>query len=296
VLLVASRVLWALCSILLQLIPPTGESAIVAPEIYFAGEHVSEWLFQGSQMKCVLKHEIPQFGVGRFERLVGEQLKFRIRAFQPVPVAVEGMIREITPSWKQDRADPLIRKIALKEGLIPLKLVRQPSDWLLSSLAKGQIPSIDFVDWDDTRKTVHVRLSPVNFQKPYREFKRCLKNISGKGYEDFRYTEVHFPLDVDSLGVEQQSRLKSLAAYVAADESVEQIEIDGHADDQGTRGYNIKLSERRAKNVETYLRSAGIGNLRITRQAYGEGHPKIASRSEHARAMNRRAEIRLIRR
>lgn len=288
-------VLWVVCLTILSVAYQTGHAALVQSDIYLAGEHMSEWEFQGTQANCLLKHEIPKFGICRFERLAGEELKFRINSFQPVPVSVDGLIREVSPSWKHASPDPLITDVKLNQGLIPIRLLRRNSAWLLSSLAKGQMPSFDFLDWNDNRKNIHLRLSPVNFQKPFREFKRCMKNLSSHGFDDYRNSVVHFPLDVDSLGVNEQGHLKNLASFVVADESIRQIRVDGHADDQGSRSYNESLSERRARSVEDYLRQQGVNSIKIIRYAYGENRPKIAGRSEQARAANRRAEINLIR-
>lgn len=332
---VTASLRWGLVVILL--LPAVASWALVEPDNYLAGEHYSEWEFQGSKAKCELKHEIPKFGIGRFLRLAGEELSFRIDSFQPVPISVEGVLREISPSWEHGEPDLLTQKVSLKSGLTPVKLGRKPAAWLLSSLAKGQIGSFDFLDWDDSRKAVHVQLSPVNYQKPYREFRRCLRALSQKGFEAYRqidmhfpkevrvqlfpvnYQEpcrevrrcfsavsqnefeayrqpdVHFPLDIHELDATAQELLRQLAEYVIADDSIKQIWIDGHADDQGTPKYNDKLSERRARSVYEHLVARGINPALLTRQAFGESRPRIRSRSEHARAANRRAEIRLSR-
>ncbi len=281
--------------ILIYLIADSATAALVDSEIYLAGEHYSEWRFIGSLMKCELSHEIPQFGVGQFTRIAGQELTFQVTSFQNIPVEVEALIRELSPSWKHERPDPLTSPVKLKQGLRPVGLKRQKASWLLASLAKGQMPSFDFLDWDDTRKTVHVRLSPVNFQKPYREFKKCLKQISNEGFDDYRNYEVYFELDVHVLNEEQKARLQRLAEYVRADRSITQISIDGHADDQGTHRYNRKLSRRRAESVVRYLIAAGVNTKQLEKHAYGETRPKVRGRSESARALNRRAHIRLAR-
>ncbi len=270
-------------------------ASFVEPEIYLAEEHYSEWFFNGSKAKCELKHEIPQFGVSRFLRLAGEELTFHIQSFQQIPVSIEGVIKETSPPWKHLKPDPLTSPVNLKQGLLPIVVERKMSAWLLASLAKGQVPSFDFLDWNDTRKKVHVRLSPVNYQKPYREFKRCLKEISNVGYEDYRLSEVHFALDVYTLSESEQQYLQSLAEFVIADSSISGIRVDGHADDQGTKKYNERLSGQRADTVAEYLRHAGIETIDIEKISYGETRPKIRSRSERARTANRRVEIHLSR-
>ncbi len=273
----------------------TATAALVESQVYLAGEHYSEWQFSGSKAKCALKHEVPEFGISEFVRLAGEELKFHIASFQPIPKSVEGLLREVSPSWKHEKPDPLTNPLHLHMGQIPVNLQRQEAAWLLSSLAKGQMPSFDFLDWDDTRKKVQVRLSPVNYQKPYRKFKRCLKQISDKGYQNYRDFEISFDLDVHVLSELARTRLNELSAFVIADQSIKQVRIEGHADDQGTNHYNEKLSMRRAVTVENYLVKSGVNPAYISRTAYGETKPKIKSRSNHARAANRRAKIQLFR-
>jgi len=266
---------------------------LVEPDIYLADMHYSEWEFTGSRAKCELRHEIPKFGISRFLRLSGEYLSFRIDAFQPVPVSVDGMLREISPSWEHREPDPLTQKVQFRRGLSPVELNRKPASWLISSLDKGQIGSFDFLDWDDTRKAVHVQLSPVKFQKPYRQFKRCLEELSNKGFSGYRESEVRFPLDVHRLDSAAERLLDELAEYIKADESIKRLSIEGHADDQGSHGYNDKLSARRARSVFDYLVAAGVDSALLTRRAFGEERPKVRSRLESARAANRRAEIKL---
>jgi len=282
---------WPVLGLLLW--PAISHGSLVEPDIYLADMHYSEWEFTGSKAKCELRHEIPKFGISRFLRLAGEHLSFRIDSFQPVPEQVEGLLREISPSWEHNEPDPLTQEVQFRRGLSPVELSRKPSSWLISSLDKGQIGSFDFLDWDDTRKVVHVQLSPVKFQKPYRQFKRCLEELSNKGFSEYRETEVRFPLDVHQLDAAAERLLDELAEYIKADESIKRLSIEGHADDRGTHGYNRKLSERRARSVYDYLVAAGVDSALLKRRAFGEERPRVASRLESARAANRRAEIKL---
>ena len=104
-----------------------------------------------------------------------------------------------------------------------------------------------------------------------------------------------FPLDVHQLGPEARDFLHKLADYLVADTSVRRVEINGHADDQGTHSYNQKLSERRARSVFDFLAASGVNGALMQRRAFGESKPRMAGRTKRARAANRRAEIRLLR-
>ena len=69
------------------------------------------------------------------------------------------------------------------------------------------------------------------------------------------------------------------------------IVIEGHADDRGTREYNLALGQRRAEAVADYLESNGINRTRLSIISYGEENPVDASSNEAAWSKNRRVEI-----
>jgi sodium-type flagellar protein MotY len=264
-------------------------------EIYMAGVHASAWSFRGTSAICELDHEIPQFGHARFMRMAGKNLVFRIDSYQPVPERVEAVLREVSPEWHHTPADPLEQIVIVAPGLHPISLDRRPAGWMLSSLAKGQIASFDLLDWNDSRKQLHIRLSPVRFQQSYREFKQCLSQLSGKGFVDFRRTTVHFALDSHKLDAKVRGILQGLADYIEADKGIKAVKVSGHADDQGRGRYNMRLSARRAESVVDFLVRRGVSTSLMISRHYGESKPKVRARTDAARAANRRVEIELVR-
>jgi outer membrane protein OmpA-like peptidoglycan-associated protein len=69
------------------------------------------------------------------------------------------------------------------------------------------------------------------------------------------------------------------------------IEIAAHTDDVGNDDYNLKLSERRAQGVISYLNKKGIANNRFEAKGYGKSKPLAPNDTEEARALNRRVEL-----
>ena len=69
------------------------------------------------------------------------------------------------------------------------------------------------------------------------------------------------------------------------------IEIQGHTDNRGSKAYNQKLSERRAKSVVDYLIEHGIAPERLTSKGYGLTKPVATNKTEAGRAENRRTEL-----
>ena len=67
------------------------------------------------------------------------------------------------------------------------------------------------------------------------------------------------------------------------------ITIEGHADERGTRDYNIALGDRRANAAKNYLASLGISPSRINTVSYGKERPAALGSDEASWAQNRRA-------
>ena len=72
------------------------------------------------------------------------------------------------------------------------------------------------------------------------------------------------------------------------------IEIGGHTDSIGSRGYNQRLSEKRAKSVKNYMISKGIETKRVKAVGYGEVAPIASNNTKAGQAKNRRIEIKIL--
>jgi peptidoglycan-associated lipoprotein len=96
--------------------------------------------------------------------------------------------------------------------------------------------------------------------------------------------------DTDSSDVDAEGRaiLDSQAAWLSKYPNV-RVTIEGHADERGTREYNLALGERRANSAKNYLASAGVDASRITTISYGKERPEAMGSDESAWAQNRRA-------
>ena len=69
------------------------------------------------------------------------------------------------------------------------------------------------------------------------------------------------------------------------------VTLAGHADERGTREYNLALGQRRAEAVSSYLYLNGISKDRISVKSYGEERPAVTGQNERSYARNRRVEI-----
>ncbi len=118
--------------------------------------------------------------------------------------------------------------------------------------------------------------------------------ISGKGAE-LRFEDVYFGFDQQVLSDYGKAMLDDAVRVInLLTEKYPALKVDiaGHADAQGTDGYNLALSERRANVVKAYLVRKGVKESRISTYAYGESKPQATNDTADGRTQNRRAEIR----
>ena len=99
---------------------------------------------------------------------------------------------------------------------------------------------------------------------------------------------VLFAVDQSTLTGEAQAVLDGQAAWLAANPAYTVV-IEGHADEQGTREYNLALGERRANSVQSYLVSQGVAPSRMSTITYGKERPLAICSDESCYAQNRRA-------
>lgn len=99
---------------------------------------------------------------------------------------------------------------------------------------------------------------------------------------------VLFPVDQSTLTAEAQAVLIKQAQWLNNNPEYQAI-IEGHADEQGTREYNIALGARRATAVVDFLVSQGVASHRLKDLSYGKERPIAICSSESCYAQNRRA-------
>jgi peptidoglycan-associated lipoprotein len=99
---------------------------------------------------------------------------------------------------------------------------------------------------------------------------------------------VFFALDSYSLSPEARATLEAQAQWLNSNASVN-VTIEGHADERGTREYNLALGERRATAARLYLESRGVASARMQTISWGKERPEVVGSGEESHARNRRA-------
>ena len=99
---------------------------------------------------------------------------------------------------------------------------------------------------------------------------------------------VFFETDDYSIDDRDRATLDAQAAWLLRNTAV-RVTVEGHADERGTREYNLALGDRRANAAKNYLAAKGVAPERMTVISYGKERPEALGSDETAWAQNRRA-------
>lgn len=101
----------------------------------------------------------------------------------------------------------------------------------------------------------------------------------------------YFDYDSDLIRGEYDRALQAHADYIKKSQARLTIRLEGHADERGSREYNIGLGERRGDAIRKALQLKGVSADQLAVLSYGEERPAEAGRDESAWAKNRRVEL-----
>ncbi|MFC1534922.1 OmpA family protein, partial [Thermodesulfobacteriota bacterium] len=104
---------------------------------------------------------------------------------------------------------------------------------------------------------------------------------------------VYFDTAKRDLKPESFSILDEVVSVLKENPSLK-VEVQGHTDNRGSKRYNQKLSENRARSVMGYFISRGIGRGRLSAKGYGITQPAATNATPEGRALNRRVELKPI--
>jgi peptidoglycan-associated lipoprotein len=101
---------------------------------------------------------------------------------------------------------------------------------------------------------------------------------------------IYFDYDSDQVRAEFREAVQAHASYLASNSSVA-VTLEGHADERGSREYNLALGERRSNAVRRQMVLLGASADQIRVVSYGEERPAAEGHDESAWSLNRRVEI-----
>ncbi|MEE9575028.1 MAG: peptidoglycan-associated lipoprotein Pal [Gammaproteobacteria bacterium] len=101
---------------------------------------------------------------------------------------------------------------------------------------------------------------------------------------------IYFEYDSSDIKSDDRATVEAHAAYLVANPNTN-MTLEGHADERGSREYNLALGERRAQTVKRQMTLLGASPSQIRTVSYGEERPAIDNHDEYSWSQNRRVEI-----
>jgi peptidoglycan-associated lipoprotein len=101
---------------------------------------------------------------------------------------------------------------------------------------------------------------------------------------------LYFEYDSAELRPDSRDTVRAHGGYLAGNRGTN-VTVEGHADERGSREYNLALGERRAQAVKRYLEAEGVSGGQVSIISYGEERPADPGHDESAWAQNRRAVL-----
>lgn len=117
------------------------------------------------------------------------------------------------------------------------------------------------------------------------------ESMAGGGMDDAAALKTVFYFDFDQSALTSDARAALDAQAARLRDTAGAVRLEGHADERGTREYNLALGERRAKAIANYLAIQGVDRSRIETISYGEEKPVAFGQNEQSWSMNRRVEL-----
>ena len=116
------------------------------------------------------------------------------------------------------------------------------------------------------------------------------REVPGQGDGPLSRLVIYFDFDRSEIRSDFNSMLAAHGEYLASNANA-QVRLEGHADERGTREYNIGLGEQRAQAVRRVLLLQGASAEQLGTVSYGEERPAMTGGDEEAYALNRRVEL-----
>lgn len=167
--------------------------------------------------------------------------------------------------------------------------------FILASCQSLKSPKIPFFDKEPQEMEENIFEESL---EPGEEFdviedEMQVEEINEQVQEEIEQVEVPdrvlFGLNQHSLSSEAKEKLNIQIEWLKSDDTINVI-IEGHADERGTREYNIALGERRANSAKDYLvNNGGIDANRVKTISYGKERPAFIGAGEEIWGKNRRA-------
>jgi OOP family OmpA-OmpF porin len=292
----SGRVLTAAGEAVADAVVEYGNAALSAQVVNGAGSFTSYRLPPG---KVKLRIRAPKMLVKDVEGTIeaGKATPLEIR-LEPDPAQLVGVVRvqvvDLTGKPVPDAeivvaTEPEVTGRTSEEGIF--RAEAKPGTWSVTARAPGFKPrTLDGEFKGGDPGTLRIALEKGGATAGGRKTP-TVRNVVIRARVLELKRKVHFADGKARIMPDSEPLLEEVAAVLAAHPEIKKIRIEGHTDDRGDRALNLRLSEDRAKSVQSFLVSRGVAGSRLTAKGYGPDKPVAPNLTERGRDKNRRVEF-----
>ena len=254
----------------------------------------SHWQVVESPLECSLSQNIPGFGTATFSQQTAETftLDFSSKSHPSVQTNVTFEIAEAR--WQNDEQRLFLISIPTENNQTSFSIQGPIAKQAFTHIQEGRVPTIRYRSQNITDE-MNVLMSTVHLGASLAAFQECVDNLHPFSFTDIRRLSIPFEREKSALSPAAEEALERIAEYVKIDDKIKRIIVSGHTDNHGYRRINEPLAEARAITVKNYLVESGVLEQLIITSYHLEHKPIATNRTLKGRALNRRAEIELIR-
>ncbi len=117
-----------------------------------------------------------------------------------------------------------------------------------------------------------------------------IQSLGSEPGEALSHRVIYFAYDSYDVSEQDRALITAHANYLTSNPGVS-VRLEGHADERGSREYNIALGDRRNGSVKRMLELQGVSAGQMTVVSYGEENPAVEGHDESAWSLNRRVEL-----
>ncbi len=260
---------------------------------YTASITESSWtMTKNTPTACVLEHQIPRFGKVNFSSVANKNinLDFAMNMLQKPAQRTDVELRSVPPKWNTTRPSSHITNLVYFKQFDG-EVLNDKAWLMLTELEKGMSPTFFYRDWYNTRESVSVGVSAVNFTPQHAVFMDCVSQLLPYSFEDISFTTLNYKKNSQDLDRRSMSKLKMIRDYLKYEPEMELVLIDSYTDSYGGRYNNEQLSIKRANDLKSMLEQSGIAGSKISVGGYGEKRHIASNTNVQGRDKNRRVVI-----
>jgi len=254
----------------------------------------SHWQVVESPLECSLSQDIIGFGTATFHQETANAFTLLFTS-KTQPSVQTNVVFEIAEArWQNDEQRSHLISIPTENNQTSFSIQGPIAKQAFINIQEGRVPSIRYRS-QNLNDEINVLMSTVNLGDSLVAFQECINNLHPYSFKDVRRLTIPFKIEKSDLSIGAEEALDRLAEYVKIDDKIKRIQISGHTDNHGYRRINEPLAEARAVVVKNYLIEHGVLEKLIITSSHIEFKPIATNITTKGRALNRRAEIELIR-